>query len=132
MDLPYSCDRKPMENKMKSNDKLDCLPEVKDKPYKKPEDGDLELLAEHLGGRLALRYGLAVLNKIDEANVPLKDTIYDAVYDYIDMEKLYEEYVEACGEMDFNWHNYYYGEVFQMLKKDGYVTWGDNYEIGSL
>jgi hypothetical protein len=57
-DFPFaSCDWKTKEDKMKSNDKLDCLPEVKDKPYKKPEEGDLELLAEHLGGRLALRYG---------------------------------------------------------------------------
>jgi len=73
------------------------------------------------------KYGLDTLRKIDEANVPLKDTIYDAVYDYIDMTELYEEYVEACGDMDLNWHNYYYGEVFRMFKNDGYATWGDNY-----
>ena len=70
---------------MKSNDKLDCLPEVKDKPYEKPEEGDLECLAVHFGQRLYKKYGLETLRKIDEANVPLKDTIYDAVYDYIDM-----------------------------------------------
>ena len=117
---------------MKSNDKLDCLPEVKTEPYPLPEEGDLELLAEQFGGRLALRYGLVVLNKIDEANVPLKDTIYDAVYDYIDMDEFFKEYIEACGNLGFNWHNCHYAGVFKMLKDDGYVTWGDNYEIGSL
>ena len=112
---------------MKSNDKLDCLPEVKDKPYDKPEEGDLESLAVHFGQRLYKKYGLETLRKIDEANVPLKDTIYDAVYDHIDMTELYEEYVESCGDMDLSWHNYYYGEVFRMFKNDGYATWGDNY-----
>lgn len=116
---------------MRSCDKLGSLPEVKDKPYEKPQEGDLNLLAEHFGARLAKRYGLAILSKIDSDNEVLQDTIYDSVYDHIDMTELYEEYIEACGDMDFNWHNYHYAEVFQMLKKDGYVHWGDNYEIGS-
>lgn len=117
---------------MKSNDKLGCLPEIKDKPYEKPDAGDILLSAEHFAGRLALRYGLDTLGKIDTANEVLHNTIYDAVYDHIDMTELYGEYIEACGDMNFNWHNVYYAEVFQMLKKDGYVHWGDSYEIGSV
>lgn len=116
---------------MKSNDKLGCLPEVKDKPYEKPDASDILLLAEHFGGRLALKYGLETLGKIDADNVALKGTIYDSVYDYIDMTQLYEEFIESCGDLDFNWHNYHYAEVFKMLKDDGYVHWGDNYEVGS-
>lgn len=112
---------------MKSNDKLGSLPEVRDKPYEKPQEGDLECLAAHFGQRLERRYGLETLRKIDSDNEVLKGTIYDSVYDHIDMTQLYEEYIEACGDMDFNWHNYHYAEVFQMLKNDGYVTWGDNY-----
>lgn len=113
---------------MKSNDKLGALPEIKDKPYQKPEDGDLECLAVHFAQRLASKYGLEKLQNIDVDNEKLKDTIYDSVYDHIDMSELYREYIEACGDMGFNWHNYHYAEVFRMLKQDGYANWGDSYE----
>lgn len=117
---------------MKSNDKLGCLPEIKTGLYPLPEEGDLELLAEQFGGRLALRYGLVVLNNIDANNEALRETIYDSVYDHIDMDEFFKEYIEACGNLGFNQHNCHYAGVFKMLKDDGYVTWGDNYEIGSL
>lgn len=113
---------------MKSNDKLGALPEIKDKPYQKPEDGDLKCLAVHFAEKLMSKYGLEVLQNIDTDNEKLKDTIYDSVYHYIDMSEFYEEYIEACNDMEFNWHNYHYAEVFRMLKTDGYVNWGNRYE----
>jgi len=112
---------------MKSPDKLGSLPEVRTTPYEPCQEGDLEALAVHFGQRLERKYGLEKLRKIDEDNESLKGTIYDSVYDHIDMTEFYQEYIEACGDMGFNWHNYHYAEVFKMLKDDGYVTWGDNY-----
>jgi hypothetical protein len=86
---------------MRSYDKLGALPEVKDKPYEKPQEGDLECLAVHFGQRLERKYGLETLRKIDSDNVALKGTIYDSVYDHIDMTELYEE----CAERKECWQD---------------------------
>lgn len=93
-------------------------------------DGDLESLATQFGERLAKKFGLETLRKIDKDNESLKDVIHDAVHDHIDMASFYQEYQEACTDIGFDSKNYKYAPVFEMLKRDGYATWGDNYEIG--
>ena len=94
------------------------------------KEGDLEALAAQFGERLAIKFGIEVLRKIDKDNEALKDVIHDAVHDHIDMSLFYQEYANACEDIGFDNKNSEYAPVFQMLKRDGYATWGDNYEIG--
>lgn len=86
---------------------------------------ELESLARRFAEGLAVRYGLRVLAKIDEANKLVDTNIYDAVYDYIDMCEYFQEYIKACGMIGVDWHNPNYAKVFRMLPQDGYVSWGD-------
>jgi hypothetical protein len=44
------------------------------------------------------------------------------------MTELFQEYMLACDALGFEWNNAGYGYAFRVIRKDGYVFHGDNYE----
>ena len=103
--------------------------EMKPRPFKnwlEPKDEDIWAIAHQFGVQLCQRYGIGTLSKIDEANKTTRPE-NDSVYDFIDATEFFQEFVNACNALGYNFHNPHYVLVFHKLRDDGYVYWGDNY-----
>ena len=103
------------------------LPTERTEPWKVVSEEDVLAVTIQFAEQLAKRYGIDTLRKIDEANKFIPEP-HDSVYDFIDMTELFQEYMLACDALGFKWNNSGYAYAFRVIRKDGYVFHGDNYE----
>lgn len=95
------------------------LAEERATPWEAVSQNDVRLVALLLVVRLETKYGREMLVKVDEENkgLPLEN---DAIYNHIEPAELFNEFIDVCEVVRFNWRNPHYTECFSFLRKDGY------------
>ena len=91
-----------------------------------PGADDLTMLAVQFAQQLCVRYGIATLFDVDEANSRLPEQD-DAVHDFIDPAGFEEEYKSSCDALGVDENDPAWRESIQVVRENGYATYGDNY-----
>lgn len=92
------------------------LPEERTTPWETPSAGDIEALIAELGKQLDNEFGDR-WRKSRVTEVP-HDELSDVEYGK-HLSKIFNLYIKACGQLNFNWHNPGYMECFSILKQEG-------------